>query len=253
MTDIPGSVEVRVYGPLADFLPRWMRHKTVVFRLGSRASVKDVLEAVGVPHPEIDVVTVDGEAVGFERVVGGGERIAAYPRFRSLDLGDVRRAGPEEPPPARFVLDVHLARLARLLRLAGFDADFAEGRDDPEIVEIAARSGRVVLTRDVGLLKRAAVRHGAFVRATEPLAQFVEVGRRFDLGARAAPFTRCLVCNGSLRPVGRDDAAPLVPEGVARRHDEFLGCAACGRVFWKGSHHARLAELLEHALAAVRR
>jgi uncharacterized protein len=253
VSTIARSVEVRVYGPLADFLPRWQRHKTLVVSLGSRASVKDVLESVGVPHPEIDVVLVDGEAVGFDRVVEGGERIAAYPRFRDLDLGDVRRAGPDEPPPARFVLDVHLGRLARLLRLAGFDADHAEGRDDAEIVALAARTGRVVLTRDVGLLKRAAVRHGAFVRAIEPLAQFVEVGRRYDLGPRAAPFTRCLVCNGSLRTVGRDDAAPLVPEGVAQRHDEFLGCAACGRVFWKGSHHARLAQLLEHALAAVRR
>jgi uncharacterized protein len=249
--DTSARVVVRLYGDLADFVPAARRTGALAVSLRGRVAVKDVLESAGVPHPEIDVVLVDGEAVGFDRVVAGGERIAAFPRFRSLDLGETRRAGPAEAPPARFVLDVHLGRLARLLRLAGFDADLDPARDDAEIVRSACASGRTILTRDVGLLKRGAVRHGAFVRSEEPLRQFVEVGRRFGLRALAAPFTRCLVCNGRLVAVPREDAEPLVPDGIASRHDAFVTCGRCRRVYWAGSHHARLAEKLERWLAAT--
>lgn len=242
---------MRLYGTLAEFVRAARKSGSVVVPLAGRSSVKDVLECLGVPHTEVDVVLVDGEAVGFERVVAGGERVAAYPAFRTLDLGGTRRAGPAEPPPSRFVCDVHLGRLARLLRLAGFDADLDPARDDAEIVRVAAAERRTILTRDIGLLKRGAVRHGAFVRNEEPLRQFVEVGRRFGLRSLAAPFTRCMVCNGPLAQVGREDAGALVPEGVARRHDAFLSCARCRRVFWAGSHHARLAEKLERWLAAT--
>jgi uncharacterized protein with PIN domain/sulfur carrier protein ThiS len=254
MTAAPGaSVQVRAYGDLADFLPRAHRGRTLLVALRDRTSVKDLLESVGVPHPEIDVVVVDGEPVGFEHVVAGGERVAAYPRFESIGVEAVVRAGPAEPAPRRFVLDVHLGALARLLRLAGIDADLDPARDDAGIAAFAASEGRTVLTRDVGLLKRSVVRHGAFVRNERPFAQWVEVGRRFALGDVAAPFTRCMMCNGALARVGRDDAAPLVPDGVAERHGDFLRCAACGRVYWPGSHHARLTAILDRWLPAVRR
>jgi len=237
----PPPVVVRLYGELLDFLPRGAGGGSARVTLTSPASVKDLLESLGVPHPEVDVVLVDGEPVGFDRVVRGGERVAAYPLFRSLSLEGVRRAGPEEPAPDRFLLDVHLGALARMLRLCGIDAELAPCGDDAGIVRRACESGRTILTRDVGLLKRAAVRHGHWVRATDPPRQASEVLRRFGLRRRVAPFTRCLACNGTLRAVGRDDPPPEVPEGVAARFDDFTRCGACGRVYWRGSHYARLA------------
>jgi hypothetical protein len=247
-------VEVRLYGALADFLPRGPRRRSgcAAPALRGPRSVKDLLESVGVPHPEIDVVLVDGEPVGFGHVVRGGERVAAYPAFRTLDIAGVLRAGPGEPPPDRFVLDVHLGALARRLRLCGFDADHAPQRDDAEIARIAEATGRVVLTRDVGLLKRSCVRHGHWVRATDPLLQAAEILRVFRLRRRLRPFTRCVACNGVLAPASRDEVAGRGPAGVAVRFDEFSACPGCGRVFWRGSHQARLAEHLAAALRVPR-
>lgn len=188
---------------------------------------------------------VDGEVVDFARRVRGGERVSVYPPFRRLPIGEL--GPPLRPPlgdPIRFVADTHLGRLAGYLRLAGFDTLYRNDLDDREAAAISAREGRVLLTRDQGLLKRSAVRYGYWVRATRPRQQFQEVAARFDLIGRFVPFSRCLRCNADLVPVPKAAAADRVPPRTRECFEEFVECPACRRVYWQGSHYNRMARWL---------
>jgi len=246
------TITFRFYGPLNDFLPPARRQATLVCEYTGRASVKDTIEALGVPHPEVDLVVVNGAPATFDVILHPGDHVSVYPAFGLVDLpGGVRLTPPLVE--RRFVADAHLGRLAAYLRLLGFDTVYRNDFADEEIAETSQREDRVVLTRDVGLLKRAVVQRGYFLRATEPGRQVVEVVRRFDLGPHAHPFSRCLRCNEPLAPVSKTHVAPLVPPRSREQFEEFSRCPACRRVYWKGSHYARMARLVEASLAAAER
>ena len=240
-----GTVEIRCYGELNDFLPPLRRQRAFPHSFSVPGSVKDALESAGIPHPEIDLLLVNGEPAGFARLLAAGDRVAAYPRFRCLDVSGISPV--HVPPPAepRFLLDGHLGRLARHLRLLGFDATHQAQADDTTLAAAAAAGDRILLTRDLDLLKRAVVRRGYRVRSTDPWEQTVEVVRQFDLIARLDPFTRCLPCGDLLVPIPAAEAAGRVPPGVAVRHHDYRQCRACGRLYWAGSHQRRLAALVD--------
>ena len=243
------ELSFRFYAQLNDFLPT--RYRGARFRhvLHAPASVKDVIEALGVPHPEVDVVLVNGEAVDFTHRLQGREAVAVYPAFRSIDVGGLRRTGSDPPSPARFVLDVHLRKLASLLRLAGVDSLLLT--DDAEVANVSATDGRVALTRDIGLLKRSVVRHGYWVRHTDPERQFAEILERYDLAGRLAPFTRCMRCNTPLVPVDVDAVADRLLPDTRACFREFHRCPGCDRIYWRGSHYDRLVRVLERARGRV--
>lgn len=240
------AVWFRFYGELNDFMRPERRAHRFAHPLRGPSSVKDTIESLGVPHPEVDVIVVNGQAVDFGYLLRDGDRVAVYPRFRAIDLGDVPRVGEPVPEPARFVLDIHLQKLASLLRLAGFDATVLD--DDAAIARAGRREARVVLTRDLELLKRNEVRWGHWVRSTDPARQFGELVRRFDLARRARPFSRCLCCNDPLRPVAKDDVVDRLPPRTRAEFDEFHVCENCGRIYWRGSHYERLRRFLERSL-----
>ena len=240
---------VRLYGELNVFLPPSRRQATLVCKLVSAATVKDLVEALGVPHTEIDHLVVNGRAVDFACVVRGGERVAAYPPFRGVEVGGALRLSPPPQADPPFVADVHLGRLAAYLRLAGFDVAYRNDFRDPELVEISAAEDRTLLTRDVGVLKHRAVRRGYYVRDTLPGRQLVEVLRRFGLAERVAPFTRCMRCNRRLERAPKGEVLEALPPRVREQHEEFSRCPGCSRVFWAGSHHARMRRFLEAAVS----
>jgi uncharacterized protein len=252
MLDVLGHVDVRVYGELNDFVASESRGVAVCRPFQPHQTVKDVLEAMGVPHTEIDLIIVNGEPVDFAHRPSVGERIAAYPAFEALDIGLVARLRPAPPRDPRFVVDVNLGRLARMLRLLGFDTRWAHDLDDATVTAIAGAEQRIVLTRDRGLLKRRAISHGMFVRAEQPIDQVIDVVRRFRLAGRLAPFTRCLRCNGELVPVAKADVIDRLEPLTRDHHSDFQCCDQCGQVYWRGSHHRRLAALVDEIRAAVR-
>lgn len=206
-----------------------------------------MIEACGVPHTEVELIVVDGRSVGFDYQVRDADRIAVYPVFESFDVGPLVRLRPEPLREVRFVLDVHLGRLARFLRLLGFDTAFDPGWDDPDLVRISTDEHRILLTRDVELLKHGSLTHGSFIRATEPERQVTEVVRRFHLANRIDPFTRCMVCNGRLVDVPKTDVVDRLPPRTAEHVEGFRECDACGRVFWRGPHSKRLDRIIEAA------
>ena len=238
----------RFYGELNDFLPFAYRYHEFRCAIRDPASVKDAIEALGVPHPEVDVLLINGRDDEFSCRLRDGDRVAAYPAFRSIDLGGLRRLGGDPPAPVRFVADAHLVRLAAFLRLCGFDTLVDD--DDAEVAGIGARDARVVLTRDVGLLKRAVIRYGYWVRRTDPERQLAEVLARFGLVDRMQPFTRCLACNTLLVPADADRVADRLPARTRENFQQFHECPGCARVYWPGSHYTRLRELIERVREA---
>lgn len=238
---------IRCYAELNDFLARERRQVAFDHAWDGRASVKDLLEGLGVPHGEVDLLLVNGESSDFDRLVEDGDRVAAYPVFEAFDIASETKVRPEPLRETRFVLDVHLGRLAAFLRLAGFDALYRRDCADSDLAAISAALKRILLSRDQALLKRRIVTHGYYVRSTDPAQQLAEVVRRFDLRRTARPFTRCTVCNGAVTTVSREEAGDRVPPLSRQLYDDFRRCQDCGRVYWKGTHYGRLRRVLDTA------
>jgi uncharacterized protein with PIN domain len=246
-----GHVDVRAYAELNDFLAPELRGTTMRRPFRPHQTVKDVVEAAGIPHTEIDLIIVNGEPVDFSHRPAVGDRLAVFPMFETLDIGPVARLRPSPLREPRFALDVHLGRLARLMRLVGLDVWWAPDVDDGTLAMIGQAEHRTVLTRDRGLLKRRAVTHGLFVRSERPFDQVVEVLRRLDLADRLAPFTRCLRCGDRLTVVAKDEVLDRLEPLTRQHYEEFSRCAACGQIYWRGSHHLQLSALVERIHAAL--
>jgi hypothetical protein len=230
----------RFYAELNDFLPAPQRQGNIDYTFHGSPAVKDAIEALGIPHTEVELVLVNMVSVGFSYQLKDRDRIAVYPVFESLDVTPLIRVRDHPLRTTSFILDVHLGKLARLLRLLGFDTRYSNDYDDPEIVRIAREEHRIILTRDVGLLKRGAVTHGYWLRSTAPVSQARDVVARFDLEGQVQPFTRCLHCNGILEPVEKSAIVERIPPRVAEAHESFFKCTSCGQIYWRGTHFERL-------------
>ncbi|KKC02258.1 Mut7-C RNAse domain-containing protein [Mycobacterium nebraskense] len=245
MNEPTGYVEVRVYAELNDFLAPESRGATVRRPFRPHQTVKDVLEAMGIPHTEVDLILVNGSPRDFAYRPSFGDRIAAYPMFEALDVGATARLRPVPLRDPRFVVDVNLGRLAWLLRLLGFDVWWSNDADDKTLADISGEQRRILLTRDRGLLKRRAITHGLFVRSDDPDEQALDVLRRLDLGRRLAPLSRCVRCNGTLSRVSKDEVIDQLEPLTREYYEEFSRCTECGRIYWPGSHYAKLVRLVE--------
>ena len=241
--------DLSFYAELRDFLSSDRRSGMVTRSFDVSGSVKDMIEACGVPHTEVEVILVNGIAVDFSYRIQDGDRISVYPPFQDFDREPTWRVSPEPLPEPRFVLDGHLGKLTRYLRLLGFDSAYDVEWTDPELVEISTREDRALLTRDIGLLMHGVLTHGYFVRATDPRKQLTEVARRFDLIALMDAFTKCTACNGELRAVEKDEIADRLLPRTQQHYDDFRRCTDCERIYWKGSHYPKLQEVVDHVKA----
>lgn len=232
----------RFYAQLNDFLPAFRRYRRFHHQLPGPASVKDVIESLGVPHPEVDVIVVNGIPEPFAYRLDDGDHVSVYPCFTAIDVSAVTRVGVVPTEPIRFVVDVHLGKLASFLRLGGFDAVVMA--DDEAAAETSAHHRRALLTRDVGLLKRGVVTVGYWVRSTNPEEQLAEVLAHYDLVERIDPFSRCMRCNTFLIDANAEAVAPRILPGTREGFREFRECLHCGRVYWRGSHYEQLLAVL---------
>ena len=245
----PVAASFRFYEELNDFLAPPHRRRAFEAPCARAATVKHMIEALGVPHTEVELVLVNGESVGFDRLLANGDRVSVYPRFETFDVTPLLRVRATPLRVPRFIADAHLGGLARLLRLTGFDTLYDNHYDDAEIVAIASREGRIALTRDRELLKRRELTHGCFVHALKPEQQAAEIFQRLDLARSARPFSLCLECNAPLRPIDKADVAHRLPADVRARHVRFSTCDQCQRVFWEGSHWQRMRAVVDRLLA----
>lgn len=233
------------YAELNDFLPPSRRQVCFFHSIKERASVKDVIESFGVPHPEVDLILVNDESVDFSYIVQDGDRISVYPFSVSIDASFVSRVRPQPLDQIRFVLDIHLGKLATYLRLLGFDTLYQNNYQDEELARLSSCEQRILLTQDRGLLKRSVVVYGYCVRESDPLRQVIEVLRRFDLFNAIAPFQRCLRCNGLLQAVSKEAIGDRLPPLTRQYYNEFSICQACTQIYWKGAHYQRIQQFID--------
>lgn len=243
------EAQFRFYEELNDFLPRVQRKKTIAYGFEGHPAIKDSVEALGVPHTEIDLILVNGESVSFEYQLQHGDRVAVYPVFESLDISSVVKLRPEPLRRTAFVLDVHLGKLARLLRLLGFDALYRNDYEDAEIIRISLEQHRIILTRDRRMLFHKCITHARWLHSTNPEKQVREVLARFDLYAQVHLFRRCSVCNGLVQPVEKSEVFDRLEPLTKQYYGDFYQCAACGRIYWKGTHYVRILHKLQRLSA----
>lgn len=234
------AAEFRFYEELNDFLKPEQRKRTLTYRFNGHPGIKDAIEAQGVPHTEVDLIVVNGESAGFDYQLRPGDRVAVYPVFEGLDISPIVKLREKPLRQTAFVVDVNLGRLARHLRLLGFDTLFSNAYADPEIVAIAAAQKRIVLTRDRRLLHAKAVTHGYWVRSVLVAEQVAEVLRRFDLADQVRPFSRCADCNGRIEPVAKEAVLDQLEPKTKKYYSTFYRCPACGKIYWEGSHVGKI-------------
>jgi uncharacterized protein with PIN domain len=238
----------RFYAELNDFLSPERRYHRFDYEVQGNPAVKDSIEALGVPHTEVDLILVNGESVDFTYHLKDGDQVSVYPVFESVDITTLVRLRPAPLREVRFVLDTHLGRLAGHLRMLGFDTVYHNDCSDDELARISSEGKRILLTKDRGLLKRNMVTHGYYVRGTHPREKLIEVLQRFDLFGQVQPFTRCIRCNGPLEDVPKEAIFDLLPPKVKAGYDDFRRCQSCGQVYWKGTHYERMRRFLERVL-----
>jgi hypothetical protein len=236
---------LRFYAELQDFLHDGQRSAPITREFDVSGSIKDMIESCGVPHTEVDLIISNGQSVGFDYLVGPGDHISVYPVFESFDISSIARVRAEPLRETKFVADVHLGRLARYLRLVGFDTLYDNNWHDGELTQLSSNEGRILLTRDIELLKRSSVTHGYYVRSDDPQRQVLEVTRRFHLDQDLRPLTRCMTCNGLLSPVDKTAVAHRLPPGTRDTFDDYSRCSECGRIYWRGSHYEELTRVID--------
>lgn len=232
------TARFRFHAELNDFLPPEQRGRIVVHPFQGRPGIKDPIEAIGVPHPEITLIVVNDRSVGFEYQLNNGDHVFVYPN--SLDHASSIRLRDDLPPRIAFIVDVNLGKLARRLRLCGFDSKYHNDFTDRDVAGASAEENRIVLTRDRRLLHHKTIVHGYWVRNTDPDAQLVEVLKRFGLDQRIHPFHRCIDCNGVIQSVSKDRVLGQLEPLTKQYYQEFYRCLDCGKVYWKGSHYEHM-------------
>lgn len=247
------TIRLRCYEELNEYLPAEKRKRWFEYALETPAAVGDVLTALGIPLDQVDLVLADGVPVDFSHRVSGDEAFSIYPVFEAFDISSLTPLAGRPLRETKFVLDVHLGRLARYLRMLGFDCRYGHRMDDHTLAVVSREEGRVLLSRDHELLRRRELTHAYCVRSSTPRAQAIEVVHRFDLTAVLHPFTRCLHCNTKVEPVSKADAASHVDAKIIERYDAFTHCPACGRIYWKGTHQQRMQRIIEEIQNAARR
>lgn len=233
---------IHSHGRLVDFLDR-AHIPTAALSFHHIPAVKDAIESLGIPHPEVGLILLKDTAVGLNHPLQPGETVHVYPTFSHPHIP--ANPIPQTPRPPRFMCDVHLGALARYLRMVGFDTRYRDpDPGDAWLAQTAGTEARVMLSRDIGLLKRRVVHFGYFPRETQPKRQLREVVALFGLKPFFRPFTRCAGCNTPLIAIHKAEVHHRLPPRVAASFDAFSTCTQCDKIFWMGSHYDRMLDMV---------
>jgi len=240
------QIRIRFYQSLNDFIAPALSASEIIHNFDRKASVKDMIESFNIPHTEVELILVNGIAVNFNYIVQDGDSIQVYPADGSPEVKLLLPLRPESSRPPIFVVDANLGKLARYLRLLGFDCLYRNDFDDAAVATIASEQQRTVLTRDRSLLQRRIITYGYFVRADMPKIQTREVLKRFDLYPLIKPLIRCTHCNGELVETGKQKIEHRLEPLTRKYYDNFLMCPECGQIYWQGGHYVRIKHLIDY-------
>lgn len=232
----------RFHGELEDLLPPGQRKQTLAYRFRDHPGIKDPIETFGIPHSEVALIEVNGQAKGKKYQLQPSDQVDVYPLAGAQARELVQNKFNGDP---RFVVDTNLGKLARWLRLLGFDTRWRNDYADTEVVRLGVEEDRIILTRDRRLLFHKIIVHGFWVRAVNPEKQIREIMQRTGLTDHIQPFHRCLECNGLIQPVAKLAIIARLEPLTRKYYDEFFQCEHCSKVYWKGSHYLNLIQRLE--------
>ncbi|MBN2425417.1 MAG: Mut7-C ubiquitin/RNAse domain-containing protein [Calditrichaceae bacterium] len=235
----------RFYAELNDFLPAAKKQISFAYEFSLAPSVKDAIEAIGVPHPEVDLILVNGNSVDFSYRLKDNDRISVYPEYELYDVSGITRLRPKPLRRPKFILDVNLGRLAKKLRMLGFDVLYKNNFSDDQIIETAFMEKRIILTRDQGLLKTGKVDRGYWVRHTNIHEQLPEIIRKFDLLNLIRPFSRCMDCNGLIVKTSKAKIRGQLKPRTEASFSHFYRCKNCGKIYWQGAHYEKMIKYIE--------
>jgi uncharacterized protein with PIN domain len=230
----------RFYEELNDFLPAKKRKQLFSYEFLGNPSVKDAIEAIGVPHVEVDLILVNSLSVNFSCKLKNADSVSVYPVFESFNIASVTHLREKPLRDLKFVADVHLGKLTKYLRLCGFDIYYRIDLSDQEIINLSISDKRVILTRDKELLKNKLVTHGYWIRPVKPQEQLKDVILYFDLKKRITLFTRCMECNGLLEDVSKKEIIDRLLPKTRQYYRKFKKCPDCNRIYWNGSHYQNM-------------
>lgn len=250
MKEVHKKVTIKFYGRLKDFLTK--KSSVIEHKFVDRRSIKDLIESYNIPHTEVDVILVNDKSVDFSYLISDGDLIKVYPPGFVLGGKKVKRLSKQVRGEPKFICDVHLGALARNLRKFGLDVLYDNSYSDETIAEISIKEKRIILTKDIGLLKRKEVRYGYFVRSDEPDKQSAEVLDNFSVVKYMKPFSRCLDCGTKLKRISRAIAKSKMPDHVFDEEMVFYHCSNCDKIFWQGSHILKMMEGLRNLLNSIR-
>ena len=232
---------INFWGNLKELLrPPCRGLKRVEYELTRQASVKDIIEALGVPHTEVGRLIVAGREISFSFPGADDDTLDVYPLSPPVDVTTPTLLRPEPLPGITFAVDMNVGKLATLLRMAGFDTFYRNDISDPELVEVAGREKRILLSKDTDLLKRKGVVFGYLVREIQPERQLAEIVQLFGIKEQFKPLSRCLRCNGLLQPVAKEEIIAQLEPLTQKYYDFFRRCLGCGKIYWPGTHRDQM-------------
>lgn len=237
----------RFYEELNDFLPKERRKVMFTYHFENEPKLIDVLEHFGVPHSQIDLILQNGQSVDFNSRLKHDDHVAVYPIFEAIDITPINILRPKPLRKIKFIVDVHLGRLAKYLRMCGFDV-YYENLADDDIIAISLAQKRIILTKDRGLLKNRKVTHGYWVRNKEPRKQLLEIINRFDLVNKIKFLVRCLLCNQKLTTKNKEQLNIILPSHATKYYQTFYWCEHCKKVYWEGSHYKNMLTMMRRII-----
>lgn len=238
----------RFYEELNDFLPKQRKKADFQADFEEKRSIKDMIEAIGVPHTEIDLILVNGKSVDFGYFLQDGDRVSVYPVFESVNVENVTRLRQAPLRKTKFVADINLGDIVKYMRALGYDVHFDSSLSNREIIKISKKENRIILTKSRQLLKFKEVTHGIFVRPGTLEQQIRRIIDYLDIRHRITPFSRCLCCNGLLRSISKEIIADRIPPMTREFCDEYVHCESCDKIYWKGTHYLKMLKVLDRIL-----
>ncbi len=229
------------------FLRPENRKTEILLSLPYKASIKDIIESLGVPHTEVGRIIVDGETVDFGFIPLHGQTIVINGIDAPFDVFHSSLLRPFPLSAWRFIVDLNVAKLASLLRMLGFDTAYSPHFSDRRIALIAAYENRIVLSKDIELFKRKKITFGRWIHATHPDDQLIEVIHFFGIKGPFNPFSRCLNCNMPLEPVSKKEIEDRLEPNTRKYFNDFKICRRCDQIFWQGSHFDEMCRRLQKA------
>ncbi len=242
---IKNTFTFRLYAELNDFIPKDKKQKAFQKSFKAPITVRETLISLGIPLSEIDLVLVNGKSVHLSTQLKENDFVSVFPVFETIDISTTTRIRQSGLRKTKFILDAHLGKLAKYLRMLGFDTLYNNNFKDDEIIETAINEQRIILTRDKLLLASDKVSHGYYVRATNKHEQLKEVVYKFDLYSQFKSFTRCMTCNSELQKTDKNNIADRINSEIYEIFNEFYFCIDCQKVFWKGSHFERMEKYIK--------